>query len=74
VCTILLITTIFYYRQFALLNKHGTFVTLRRYPKFVLIKQEILEDEIRLTADGMNDLYLPLNMTKEDGDHIADVT
>jgi len=39
-----------------------------------LIKQEILEDEIRLTVDGMNDLYLPLNMTKEDGDHIADVT
>ena len=63
------------FRQFAVLNKYGTFVTLRKYPKFVLIKQEILEDQIRLTADGMeNDLYLPLHMKKEDGDHMADVT
>ncbi|XP_066913937.1 mitochondrial amidoxime reducing component 2-like [Clytia hemisphaerica] len=61
-------------RQFALLNEYGTFVTLRKYPKFVLIDQEILGDEIRLRAEGMPDLRLPLKMTKKDGDHVADVT
>lgn len=63
-----------HFRQFALLNQYGTFVTLRKYPKFVLIKQNILGDKIKLEASGMPDLYLPLNMQKSDGDHLADVT
>lgn len=61
-------------RQFVLLNQYGTFTTLRKYPKFVLICTEILKDQIRLSADGMPDLYLPLHMKKKDGDHTVDVT
>ena len=56
------------------MNQYGTFVTLRKYPKFVLIDQEILGDEIRLRAKGMPDLRLPLNMQKKDGDHVTDLT
>ena len=64
----------FFFRQFALLNQYGTFVTLRKHPKFVLINQKIVEDSICLKVDGMPDLYLPLFMEKKDGDHMADVT
>ena len=49
-------------------------MTLRKYPKLVLINQEILEDSISLKVEGMPDLYLPLTMKAKDGDHLADVT
>lgn len=64
----------FFFRQFALLNQYGTFMTLRKYPKLVLVEQKILKDSICLKADSMPDLYLPLSMETKDGDHMTDVT
>lgn len=51
-------------RQFVLVNKFGTFMTLRRYPKLVLINQKITEDKIVLQVDEMPLLKLPLFMTE----------
>lgn len=39
-------------------------MTLRRYPKLVLINQKITEDKIVLQVDGMPLLKLPLFMTE----------
>lgn len=33
-----------------------------------------MEDRIRLRADGMLDMYLPLQMEEKDSDHVADIT
>ena len=56
------------------MNQYGTFVTLRKHPKLVLIEQIILSDKLMLKAEGMPDLYLPITMTKKDGNYTADVT
>ncbi|XP_012554883.2 mitochondrial amidoxime reducing component 2 isoform X1 [Hydra vulgaris] len=60
-------------RQFVLLNEHGTVMTLRKFPTFVLISQKITADGIILEADGHEKLLLPLKMLKADGDHVADI-
>ena len=61
-------------RQFVLLNQYGTFMTLRKFPRFVNIKPTILKDQIKLEVEGMPDLYLPLHMSKKDGDRTREVT
>lgn len=63
-----------YDRQFVLLNEYGTFLTLRKLPGFVKIKQRITVEGILLEASGMPTLKLPLHMNQEDGDHCSDVT
>lgn len=60
-------------RQYCLVNQHGTLVTLRKYHKFVQINQEITDEGIVLTAEGMPPLKLPLSVKAEDGDHSSDI-
>jgi len=57
-------------RQYVLINDKGNFMSIRRYPKMVLIGQTILKNCIRLQAPGMPRLELPLTMSKADGDHL----
>ena len=48
---------------------------MRKRSKFVLVEQTLVDKELLLIqAPGMPDLVLPLNLRKDDGDHIADVT
>jgi uncharacterized protein YcbX len=61
-------------RQFVLVNEHGTFMTLRKHPRFVLIEPRVESDCILLEAPGMAPLKLPLHMKQQDGDHCSDVT
>jgi len=53
-----------YDRRWMLVDKEGVFLSQRRLPRLTLIRQRILGDELVLTAQGMTDLYLPLNPVK----------
>ena len=48
-------------------------MTLRRFPKLVLIKAEIKDDCIELNAKGMEALQLPLEMKTDDGKFLQQV-
>ena len=61
------------FRQFVLVNEHGTLMTLRRFPKLVLIKGNIKDDCIEVNAEGMEPLKLPLEMKKEDGNFLQEI-
>ena len=48
-------------------------MTLRRFPKLVLIKAKIKDDCIEVNAEGMEPLKLPLEMKKEDGKFLQEI-
>ena len=48
-------------------------MTLRRFPKLVLIKGNIKDDCIEVNAEGMEPLKLPLEMKKEDGNFLQEI-
>lgn len=61
------------FRQFVLVNEYGTLMTLRRFPKLVLIKAKVKDDCIEINAEGMEPLKLPLEMKEEDGKFLQEI-
>ena len=56
-------TGLLYDRKWMLVDGEGQFLSQRKLPRMALIKTALTDEHLILSADGMDDLQIPLNQT-----------
>ena len=56
-------TGLLYDRKWMLVDREGQFLSQRKLPRMALIKTALTDEHLILSANGMEDLLIPLNQT-----------